>query len=328
MLDEIFLSTIQEYALVKKKDRIILGVSGGPDSVCLLYQFHSLVKDYKLQLLCAHLNHGLRKESDEEEKFVQELCKKLAIRCISEKKDVKAFYSGDSLEQTARKVRFDFFLTCARQYRSKTLALAHHKDDLIETVLMRLIRGSGLKGLQGFLPRSRYKNLTVIRPLIKATKQDILTWLRRRAIFYCTDASNTEDIFLRNRIRMQLLPLLRELNPNIVDTLYNAAQAIAADYEFISLAARKAFLSLKKKETKQRIHLDLEGLKKLSQPLFNNVIRLAVEELQGHTRRLEVRHLKEVYNLVHLRRQASIVDLPNLLLKKDETALIIQSLLL
>ena len=328
MLDEIFLKTIQEYNLIKKKDRIILGVSGGPDSVCMLYQFQAIAKDYKLQLVCAHLNHGLRKESDDEEKFVQALCKKLGVRCVSEKREVKAFYTGDSLEQAARNVRFDFFLASARSYKSKILALAHHKDDLAETVVMRLIRGSGLKGLQGFLPRSRYKSLTIIRPMINITKNDILAWLKDRAISYCTDASNAEDIFLRNRIRMQVLPLLRELNPNIVDTLYNASQAIAADYEFISLAAREAFLGLKKRESGQQIYLDLEGLKKLSQPLFNNVIRTAIEELQGHIRRLEVRHLKEVYDLVHARRQTSIVDLPNLLVKKDEKTLIIQSLLL
>jgi len=328
MLEKIFRATIEEYNLVKKKDRIILGVSGGPDSVCMLYQFQAIAKDYKLHLVCVHLNHGLRPEADEEERYIHSLCRKLTIPCVSEKRKVKTLYAGDSLEQTARKVRFDFFLACARRYKSKTLALAHHKDDLAETVLMRLIRGSGLRGLRGFLPRSRYKSLTVIRPMINVTKNDILAWLKDHGVSYCTDASNTDDVFLRNRIRMQVLPLLRELNPNIVDTLYNASQAIAADYEFISLVAREAFLGLRKREAGQRLYLDLEGVKKLSQPLFNNVIRTAIEELQGHTRRLEVRHLKEVYDLVHARRQTSIVDLPDLLVKKDEKTLIIQSLLL
>ena len=119
MIEETFENTLKQYGLLKKKEKVILGVSGGPDSVFMLYQFARIKKDYKLSLVCAHFNHSLRKEADQEEQFIGNLCSNLGISCISEKKDVKAFFNGDSLEQTARNLRFDFLLKCCRQTKAK-----------------------------------------------------------------------------------------------------------------------------------------------------------------------------------------------------------------
>ncbi len=328
MKNNTFLDTIKVHNLIKKKDKILLGISGGPDSVYLLYQFIEIRDDFKLNITCLHFNHALRPEADSEETFVKELCKKLKVRCITEKKDVKSFSKGDSLEQTARNLRFDFFLKCARECKAKKIALAHHKDDLVETVLMRLIRGSGLKGLQGFSVCSRYKSLQVMRPLINATKQDILDWLKDQKIAYCVDESNFEEKFFRNRIRLKLLPLLKELNPAIVQTLHTTAKTISLDYEFIHEIAYKTFLGIRKKETKHKIYLDLKKINDLPLALFNNVIRIAIEFLQGHTRRLEMRHIEEIRDMALRRPVNSIVDVPNLILTKDDKSLIIQSLLL
>jgi tRNA(Ile)-lysidine synthase len=147
MIEKTFKDTIEKYGLLKKKDKLLLGISGGPDSVCMFYQFLQIKKEYKLSLVCAHFNHGLREESEEEEKFVKNICNDFSVKFISEKKNVKEFFKGDSLEQTARNLRYDFFLKCSRQTKIKKLALAHNKDDLVETILMRLIRGAGLRGL-------------------------------------------------------------------------------------------------------------------------------------------------------------------------------------
>lgn len=328
MIDEIFTATIKKYGLLKKRDRLILGVSGGPDSLCLLHQFLKIQKDYKLYLVCVHFNHGLRKEADAEEEFVKQTCRFLKVPCLSEKKNVEAFFKGDSLEQTARNLRFDFFLKCSRQTKIKKIALAHHKDDLIETVLLRLLRGSGLRGLRGFLPEAQFKRLSVIRPLIEVGKEQILEWLEINKISYCVDASNFEDKFLRNRIRLEVLPLLKKLNPNIADTLANLAYAVSLDYDFIYKISYETFLSLKRGEGKNNVRLELKGLKTLHPALFNNVIRLAVEEVKGSTRRLELRHLDEVRDLVLNRPFASIVDLPQMTAKKEEKTLLIQSLIL
>ena len=260
--EEIFEGTLKRYNLLKKKDKIILGVSGGPDSVFMLYQFARIKKNYKLSLVCAHFNHSLRKEADREEEFIENLCRNLGIKCISEKKDVKAFLKGDSLEQTARNLRFDFLLKCCRQTKIKKIALAHHKDDLIETVLMRVIKGAGLRGLRGFLPKTKFRSATVIRPLIDMQKKEVINWLKSNKASYCIDKSNFEEKFLRNRIRLKLLPELAELNPNIVDSLSNLARNASLDYEYIYSQALGEFLWLKRKETSNGLYLDLEGLKK------------------------------------------------------------------
>jgi len=128
-MEEIFKNTLKKYGLLKKKDKVILGISGGPDSIAMLYQFLNIHKEYKLQLVCAHFNHSLRVEADIEEKFISKICAKLGVKFISEKKDVKSFFKGDSLEQTARNLRLDFFMKISRQTKIKKIALAHHKDD-------------------------------------------------------------------------------------------------------------------------------------------------------------------------------------------------------
>jgi len=327
-MEEIFKNTLKKYNLLKKNDKIILGVSGGPDSICMLYQFLQIKKEYKLQLVCAHFNHSLRKEADKEEESIRKLCAKLEVKFISEKKDVGSFFSGDSLEQTARNLRLDFFMKVSRQTKIKKIALAHHKDDLIETVLMRMIRGSGLKGLRGFLPKTKFKSLTVIRPLVEVRKTEIVKWLEDQKIFFCIDKSNFEDKFFRNRVRLKLLPLLEELNPNIVSNLYNLASNISLDYDFIYSFSYGKFLALKRKETRMSLCLDLKGLKELPTAIFNNVVRIAIEQLKGNTRRLEAKHINELQDLVLRRPRGSIVDLPELVVKKDEKLLSIQSLIL
>ncbi|UCD15919.1 MAG: tRNA lysidine(34) synthetase TilS, partial [Candidatus Omnitrophota bacterium] len=294
MIKDIVKNTIKEYGLLKKKDKVMLGVSGGPDSVCLLYLMQELSKEYKLKLVCAHFNHRLRREAGEEEAFVKRICQDLGIKFISEKKDVKKFFKGDSLEQTARNLRFDFFLRCLRQTRIKKLALAHHKDDLVETILMRIIRGTGLKGLRGFLPKSKFRGATVIRPFIGVNKEDILKWLQKRGLAYCVDKSNFEDKFFRNRIRLKLMPVLKDLNPCVYDNLYNLAYNLSLDYDFIYTFSYNKFQALKRKETSRDVRLDLEGLKQLSEAVLNNVIRAAIEELKGNLRKIEGRHLSEI----------------------------------
>lgn len=327
-LDQTFRETVAKYSLLKKKDKLLLGISGGPDSLALLHLFLGLQKEYSLKLICAHFNHQLRQEADAEENFVKKACKRLDIKFISESKPVNDFFKGDSLEQTARNLRFDFFLKTSRQTKFKKIALAHHKDDLVETVLMRLIRGSGLKGLQGFLPKSKYRSLAVIRPLIESPKTDILKWLKKNKINYCLDQSNFEDKFFRNRIRLKLMPLLKEFNPNIVNNIYNAARTISRDYSFLHSFSYQAFLGLKIKEKGRSLSLRLSGLRELPEAIFANVIRIAIEELQGHTRRLEAKHLIEIEDLVMRRPLGSIVDLPSLIIKKEQNSLLIQSLIL
>ncbi|MCK9615253.1 MAG: TilS substrate-binding domain-containing protein [Candidatus Omnitrophica bacterium] len=193
---------------------------------------------------------------------------------------------------------------------------------------MRIIRGTGLKGLRAFLPKSKFRSLTIIRPLIELHKKDILKWLESKNISYCVDKSNFEDKFLRNRIRLKLMPQLCEINPSIAQNLYNLSINTALDYDFIYTFSRKEFEKLKRGETKREIKLDLEGLKKNHPAILNNIIRIAIEELKGDTRKLELRHLDEIKDLIENRPSGSVVHLPGLSVRKEEKRLIIQTLIL
>jgi tRNA(Ile)-lysidine synthase len=293
----------------------------------MLHLFSQIREEYKLKLFCAHFNHCLRQEADEEEEFVKNLCKGLDIKFVSAKKDVNKFLEGDSLEQTARNLRFDFFLKCARELKTKKIALAHHKDDVVETIIMRIIRGTALKGLRGILPKSKFKGIFFVRPLIEMGKTEILDWLNTHRITYKIDKTNFEDKFFRNKIRLRLMPLLQEFNPNIVNTLFNLAKTTSLDYEFIYTSAKEKFNCLKKQKGKSYIKLDLVEIRKFDIAMIFNILILAIEELKGNTRKLELRHLEEVLDLIYRRPLLSIVDLPDLEVKKEDNWLIIKSLL-
>ena len=262
MIEDKFLDTLIKFKLIKKKEKLIIGVSGGPDSLCMLYLFNRVKKDFKLDLVCAHFNHGLRKEADEDEEFVRAVSKKLDIRFVTFKKDVRKLDKGDSLEQTARNLRFEFFLGCSRQFKIKKLALAHTKNDVAETVLMRILRGAALRGLRGILPQYKYKGINIIRPFIAIEKEEILDWLKDNNIDYRLDKTNFQENFFRNKIRIKLLPMLEEnFNPNIVGVLSNLARVTSLDYDFIYNYALKEFSTLRR--TGQRgIKLKLENSQK------------------------------------------------------------------
>ena len=322
---DLFKKRVIEAGMVKKGECLLLGISGGPDSIALLYLFSALRQEFKLDLVACHFNHCLRDEADSEEQFVKNICKVVGVRFISEKKEVKKFFNGDSSEQTARNLRYDFFLKCSRETKIKKLALAHHEDDLAETVLMRIVRGAGLRGLRGFLPISRYKNITIIRPLTDTRKSEILQWLKEKELKYCVDQSNFSEEFLRNRVRLKLIPLLEELNPSIVDNLAALAQTVAVDYEFIEKAAHDLLQKIMRRQTHNRVELDLKALDALDESMFNNVLRSAVTMLKGDTRGLEARHLAEIKALVKERKHESIVDLPMAIVTKTDTRLTIEA---
>ena len=322
-----FINTSRKNKLFKKKDRIILGVSGGPDSVCMLYIFCILREEFKLNLVCAHFNHALRKEADADEEFVKKLCLSLKVRFVSATKDVGRFFKGDSMEQTARRLRFDFFLNCSRKFKIKKIALAHTKDDVVETVLMRIIRGSALRGLRAIMPLNTYKGIRIIRPLISVTKDDIIKWLNKNGYSYRLDKTNFEDKFLRNKVRNRLIGLLREFNPGIENALYNLSKISAYDYDFIHSYARSEFISIKRASA-GNLKLEIRTLNKLHPAVVFEIIRIAIEEIKGDLRKIELKHLEEIMDLISSRPSGSIVDLPGVEVRREQNYIIIKSLIL
>lgn len=190
---------------------IVIAVSGGPDSMALLNLLNVIKKEKNIKIICAHVNHNLRKESKAEAKMVKDYCKQKSI--IYEYMEIKE-YKGNT-ENYAREKRYEFFENLLKKYNSKYLFTAHHGDDLIETVIMRLIRSSSLKGYGAFSEITEKKDYKIYRPLITKTKEEIFNYVKNNNLPYAIDKTNDSDFFTRNRIRKYILPRLKEENKNV-----------------------------------------------------------------------------------------------------------------
>ena len=223
MLDQL-LATLRRYQMIQQGDTVICAVSGGADSMALLFALYLLRQKLGIQLKAAHFNHNLRgAESDEDEAFVREFCNRYDVELFVGSAQVTAGKKG--LEAAARDARYDFF----KQLQGK-IATAHSADDNAETVLMRLVRGTGLNGLGAIAPIRG----NIIRPLLNTTRQEILTFLEEYHIPYRQDSSNVTDDFLRNRLRHHVMPLLKEENPRLAENLSAMAQRLRLDEEALS----------------------------------------------------------------------------------------------
>jgi tRNA(Ile)-lysidine synthase len=292
---------VRRYRLIEPGEKIVVGVSGGPDSVALLYCLYALSRQLRLNLHVAHLDHGLRRGSVADARFVQALAVKLNLPFSSARARISR---RGSIEEAARQARLDFFFRVAKKIKAKKIALGHNLDDQAETVLMRVLRGSGLLGLSSILPKREILGFTVIRPLLEVRRKDIEAYLKRKKIRPRRDISNSWDIYLRNKIRNRLLPLLeKDYNPGIRQALKNLAESAACDYAYLLAVARKSKAQLGRR-------ISLKKLSKLPPALQRLVFRLNIAALKGNTRRLSLQHIREIEDLVARRPVGSIVDLP------------------
>lgn len=226
-------------ALIENGDKLVVAVSGGPDSMCLLTTlFHlqeELKKEHNIEysLIVAHVNHMIREESESEKKYVEDVCKKLNLPFYYLKKDVKKLSKEDKMSEEAygRKVRYDFFNEVLKKENAQKIVTAHNANDDVETILLNLFRGTGLKGLTGI--EFRYKN--IIRPLITVEKKDIMEYNNLQNLDPCIDKTNFELICTRNKIRNVLIPELeKEYNPNIVKSILRMKNILNEDEDFLN----------------------------------------------------------------------------------------------
>jgi len=203
MLEEKILQTIKKFDMLSFNDRVLIGISGGPDSVTLLNVLLSFKKRYNLSVFIAHLDHMLRgKESDEDVNFVKNLAQELCLPCEVKSCNLTEIAQKEhlTLEEAARKYRYKFYSETAKKFKTNKIALGHNADDQVETVLMRFLRGSGLEGLMG-IPPVRGK---IIRPLIECSREEIEKYCKENKIEYRVDSSNKEVVYFRNKIRLKL----------------------------------------------------------------------------------------------------------------------------
>ncbi len=299
-----FKETIKKYNLVQKGDKILIGVSGGPDSLTLLLQLFNLKSKLGLALHIAHFDHGLRKNSGADALFVKKWAKRLNIPVTIKQIDPKLLKEKGSLEELCRNARLDFFIQTAKKIKADRIALGHNLDDQAETVLMRLLRGTGLSGLSGISLQRKIKGVSFIRPLLETSRSEIDKYLKRREIEPRIDSTNKEDLFLRNKIRHNLIPLLKsKYNQNIVSVLANLAESVSYDYEYLDQAARRSLKS-------STNCLNIKKILKLHPAILRLKIRQSIGYLQGNTRRIGFVHIKEIEGLLNNRPRGSIVDLP------------------
>ncbi len=241
-LEQHIRKSIDDQCLISADRSVVIGVSGGPDSICLMHLLCSLDKD--LQLTCVYVDHNLRPdESVRESKLVENQCRRLTLDFVAVPVDVPAEVSatGESIEACARRLRYAALEEVRRSKQADIIAVGHTADDQVEEVLLRLIRGSGLKGLSGMRP----KNGRLIRPLLEVTRQEILAYLDSTGHEFCHDSSNESVRFLRNRIRIELLPLLeRRFNPSIRTTILNTAKILEIEDDFLTIESDRLFGSI------------------------------------------------------------------------------------
>lgn len=268
---------VKENNLIEKGDRIVVGVSGGADSVCLLDILVSLREELKLSLFVVHINHSLRAEADYEEEYVKKLALEYGVEFFSKKVDINKLVRIEkkSTEEIARNVRYEFFNEVLEKVKANKIAVAHNLNDSVETTLMNLIRGTGLDGLCGILS----KNGNIIRPLINISREEIEEYVREKKLTDMQDKSNFETVYTRNKIRNELIPYLKNINPEVVRGIYRTSTLLTLSKDIVKEKVDKEYLDIKSKE--EGVVLDKRRFLELSLPLKQEILRKAINEFSG-----------------------------------------------
>ncbi len=302
-MEEVYNFILNDIGL-KKEDAIVVGVSGGPDSMALLHLLLNIKKEKHIRIICAHINHNQRKESAEEEEYVKSYCRDndIIFECIKINK-----WGEENFESEARSVRYTFFEDLIENYNASFLMTAHHADDLIETILMRIVRGSTLKGYSGFnkiVDKGTYK---IVRPFYTITKDEILKYNEDNNIKYYIDATNNEDIHTRNRYRHVVLPFLKKENPNVHKKFIKFSETLMEYNNYIDREADNSF---------NRIFLngslDIEKFKELEKIIQTKIIYSILEKIYGDDLLIiGDAHVDLIFDLIYSNKSNSIIHLPN-----------------
>ena len=324
------LKTIEKYKLLDNKDRVVVALSGGPDSTALLAALAQISKELDFSIIVAHYNHGLRgTSSDEDEKYSQELAEKFGLTFVSGKMDFKLRQKGVSPEDFYRQQRYQFLNKVAEDYNAQKIALGHNIQDQAETVLLNLLRGSGLEGLRGILPIREGK---FIRPLIEVSRSEIIDFLCVAGISYCQDSSNESKIYLRNKIRSELIPYLKEkFNPKIVENLAQMAEILRQDDDYIGNSVKEAMKSTYIQNQSNRISLNIEYVKGLAPAIRSRLFKKILESLNPEKNGFSFSNIKALERLAQIAESGKRFSLPlgieakreydNLILKRDKACL-------
>jgi len=298
--------SILKYRLVEPGDRIVVAVSGGPDSVCLLDVLSCLSPDLQVGLVVAHFDHGLRSDEDQDEtRFVASLA---AVRNLPfETKSARLDARGGSLEDRARRARYRFLEEVRRRFSAEKIALGHQRNDQAETVLMRLLRGSGTGGLSGIAP---IRDGRVIRPILELSRNEIETYLGDRGLSFKTDPTNQDERFLRNRIRSRMIPSLEQYQPQVIDILAQTADILREDHEYLEKVAREWLDQRMRTQRTGSVEIDVAEFLELPPAIGKRVIRHCIDHMGEGLSGVTWRHINAVCQLAGGKRSQGTVRLP------------------
>lgn len=301
-MEEAYKFLIEDVHL-SKNNCVVVAVSGGPDSMALLSFLCNIQKQLKIKIICAHVNHNVRKESIEEKEFVENFCKKR--RVIFEYMKIDS-YGSDNFHNEARNIRYQFFEKMIKKYNASYLLTAHHGDDLIETILMRMVRGTNLKGYSGFskiIDKDSYK---IIRPFIYYTKEDLKNFNQEHGISYVEDSSNEKDVYTRNRFRKHILPFLKEENKNVHKKFLKFSETLNEYNDFVTMITDK---KLKKIYTENKINISV--FEKEPKIIKIQVINKILEKIyKKNLSCITSKHVDLLINLTKCKKASSRIDLP------------------
>lgn len=307
-MDEV-LNYIKNNTDLNSKDYIVIGLSGGPDSMALLDILIKYREEKNFNIVCAHVHHNLRIESDEEALFVNDYCKKNKI--IFEM--VKFEYEDKFNESLGHKMRYKFFEKIIEKYNAKYLFTAHHGDDLVETILMRIVRGSNLSGYMGFDYIIKNKNYTTIRPLVFVTKEDIIKYLSDNNIPYVIDKTNDDDSYTRNRYRKYLLPKLKEEDKNVHLKFLKFSNTIKEYYNYILSQSNEIYNKVVIDN-----EINIEELIKKDKLVIRDVIYKWIANIyEDDINLINKRHIDNILRILYSNKPNLDLNLPNITIVKQ-----------
>lgn len=299
MLNKI-LSTINKYNLIQKGDKIVIGVSGGPDSMCLLDSLYYLKDKLNIEIFVAHINHMIRKEADEETEYVKDYCKNKNIKCYVKKVEVEKLAKEQKLgtEEMGRKIRYEFFKEIAKKENANKIATAHNLNDNVETVLLNLLRGTGVSGLKGIEIKRIENDIEYIRPIRECERKEIEEYCEKQKLNPKIDKTNLESIYNRNKVRNDLIPYLkREFNPNILEGINRLSDIAREEEEYFDEIIAKQYEELKIGENLNEVILDLNKFNNLNKVIKSRLIIYTINKVNGNAQGIGKIHIEDIIKL-------------------------------
>jgi len=305
-LPQVVEETIKKYNMLDYGDGVVVGLSGGPDSMCLLHVLMELRETWGLKIFAAHLNHQFRgKEADEDALYVREKCEEWGIDVFVQVFDVPAYAKkkGLSSEEAGREIRYKLFYEVAKKVGANKIAIAHNMNDNAETVLMNLFRGSGIEGLKGI----EAKRGEIIRPLINVRRDEIEAYCSEKGLNPRIDKTNLQPIYGRNKVRLELIPYIeKNFNSNIMSTLQRFSDIIAIENDFLNEEAEKKLLDVAIVDGNS-IKYNINKMHDIHPALLRRVIRIGIEKLTGSLRGIEYKNIESVVDLLNKGTGAAVI---------------------